>query len=207
MSLSSVSLKSTSAYFNGNGYDDTWIAEAKKRGLLNLKTTPDCIPYFIKDKNIKLFTEHRVFSKEEMLSRYEILLEGYCKVINIEALTMADMARRDILPAVSSFIIKLSETAKTKKEVAPDMDCSYETETAKALSALMSCAYRGVGKLESAVMDAKEIGDVSLLANHCKDVIFAAMNELRIAVDEMETLTDSAFWPLPSYGDMLFSVK
>ncbi len=114
--------------FNGNGYDDAWVAEAQKRGLLNLKTTPDCLPYFIKEKNIHLFEEHKVFSETEIRARYEILLENYSKVLNIEALTMLDMANKDLLPAYTSYTKQLADAVASKKAAVPDADCSYEQE-------------------------------------------------------------------------------
>ena len=193
--------------FNGNGYDDSWVAEAEKRGLLNLKTTPDALPYFIHDKNIKLFTSHKVFTEVEIRSRYEINLENYCKVVNIEALTMVDMARKDILPAISEYIASLSASAGAKQAIGPDVDLSYEAETAKELSALSGKAFSALKTLEAKLEETKRIFDITVLAAFYKDEVLAAMDELRAAVDSAETLTAAEYWPYPSYGELLFGVR
>ena len=194
--------------FNGNGYDDAWIKEAtEKRGLLNLKSTPECLPYFLKEKNVKLFTSHKVFSECEIRSRFEIILENYCKVLHIEALTMLEMAERDILPAVSSFAKELSEGALAKKGLMPDIDCTYEEATVKKLSSLSACMHTRIAALESALLGAKNIGDIADQAMYYKDTVFAAMNELRAAGDELEVSVSRKFWPYPTYGELLFSVR
>lgn len=193
--------------FNGNGYDDAWIAEAEKRGLLNLRSTPDAVPYYIAPKNIVLFTSHKVYSEEELRARYEIKLEGYSKVLHIEALTMLDMVWKDILPAVSAYTKKLADAAVAKKTVCADIDCSFETELISKLSALSASTVTKTKALEEAVLGVKDITDSLALARYYRDSVFAAMNELRIVVDEMETSTAASFWPYPSYGDILFSVK
>ena len=192
--------------FNGNGYDDAWIAEAEKRGLLNLRTTPDCLPYSVSDKNIKLFTDHKVYSETEMRARYEILSESYCKTLNIEALTMIDMAKKDYLPAVSKYSHELSDTI-IAKAACGDIDSTYEKELLAKISKLNTAAYKKVQKLEEATLKAKEIDDTTELSMFYKDSVFAAMSELRITVDELETMVPASSWPYPSYGDMLFSVK
>ena len=192
--------------FNGNGYDDAWIAEAEKRGLLNLRTTPDCLPYSVSDKNIKLFTDHKVYSETEMRARYEILSESYCKTLNIEALTMIDMAKKDYLPAVSKYSHELSDTI-IAKAACGDIDSTYEKELLTKISKLNTAAYKKVQKLEEATLKAKEIDDTTELSMFYKDSVFAAMSELRITVDELETMVPASSWPYPSYGDMLFSVK
>ena len=193
--------------FNGNGYDSAWLDEAEKRGLLNLKSTPDCVPYYLSDKNVELFTRHRVYTPAEIRARYEIKLDNYCKVLHIEALTMLDMVWKDILPAVSAYSKKLTDTALAKKALSADIDCSFETELTARISALTAAAVEKTKALELAVMDSKNILDTLELAKYYKDSIFAAMNELRIVVDELETNTAAEFWPYPSYGDILFSVK
>ncbi len=192
--------------FNGNGYDDKWIAEAEKRGLLNLRTTPDCLPYSLHEKNLKLFISHKVYSETEMRARYEILSENYCKIINIEALTMIDMAKKDILPAVSKYSHELSDTV-IAKAACGDIDASYEKELLAKVSRLNASAYKKTEKLEKVVVKAKEISDTTELSKYYKDTVFAAMSELRITVDELETLVPATDWPYPSYGEMLFSVK
>ena len=193
--------------FNGNGYDDEWIREAEKRGLLNLKTTPDCLPYFLKEKNVKLFTEHKVFSEAEIHSRYEILMENYCKVLHIEAATMLEMAKRDILPAVSAYSEELARTAKTKKSVLPGADCTYEEKSLEKLSALSGAMFVKTDALEEALAKAGGLEDVTEEAMYYKDSVIPAMAALRADADELETITAKKYWPYPSYGDLLFSVK
>ena len=193
--------------FNGNGYDDAWIFEAEKRGLLNMKTTPDALPSLVNDKNIALFTTHKVYSVEELKARYEILSENYCKIINIEALTMLDMVNKDILPAVSAYIRELAGTAITKKSLGMEIPCDYETELVKDLSTLQNAAFSKKKELEGYMAEALECSDNTSLANFSKDKILSSMTELRILVDELETKTQSGFWPYPSYGDILFSIK
>ena len=192
--------------FNGNGYDDAWIAEAEKRGLLNLRSTPECLPYSLHEKNMKLLISHKVYSETEMRARYEILSENYCKIINIEALTMIDMAKKDILPAVSKYSHELSDTV-IAKAACGDIESGYEKELLAKVSKLNTAAYKKTEKLEQAVLKAKEISETQELSMYYKDAVFAAMSELRITVDELETMVPADIWPCPSYGDMLFSVK
>lgn len=193
--------------FNGNGYDDAWVAEAEKRGLLNLRTTPEALPYYIKDKNIKLFETHKVLTGTEVHSRYEIMQENYAKTIKIEAMTMADMVRKDILPAVSAYTGDLAGDAAAKKAVSDAVDISYETMTISRLSELLALATKTVGVLDAAIVESGTVAGVEELSNYCRDKLFATMNELRIYVDEMETITSAEYWPYPSYGEMLFSVR
>ncbi len=205
--IKSVIAKHKRIIFNGNGYDDAWIEEAERRGLLNLKSTPDCVPYYLAEKNVELFTRHKVYTPVELHSRYEIKLDGYCKVLHIEALTMLDMVWKDILPAVSAYSKKLADTALAKKSLSDSIDCSFETELAAKISTLTAEVLKKTQALEYAVMDVKNYEDTLELARFYKDTVFAAMNELRIVVDELETHTSAEFWPYPSYGDILFSVK
>ena len=193
--------------FNGNGYDDEWIREAEKRGLLNLKTTPDCLPYFLKEKNIRLFTEHKVFSETEIRSRYEIILENYCKILHIEAATMIEMAKRDILPAVSAYSAELSETALAKKGFLPDADCTYEEKMVKKISSLCGIMSGKTEALETALTKAAICEDVTAESVYYKENVIPAMAELRAVGDELETLTAKKYWPYPTYGELLFSVK
>ena len=194
--------------FNGNGYDDQWVAEAERRGLLNLKTTPDCLPYFVKPKNIRLFTEHRVFTEAEIRARYEILLENYSKVLNIEALTMLDMANKDLLPAYSAFTRQLGDTIAAKKAAAPGVDCTYEEERLRQISGLIGGMYRKTRALEEVLLELvhQDIGELER-AQYYRTRVFGAMNELRIAADEIESVTDRKFYPYPNYGDLLFGVR
>ena len=193
--------------FNGNGYDDAWIEEALRRGLPNLRTTPDCMPAFISDKSVQLFTSHGVYSKAELQSHYDIKLDNYAKVINIEAQTMLDMAKKDILPAVSAYAKSLADTVASKKNVSADIDCGYETETLAKISRIETSMFSKTTELEKVVLEAKETVGVAETANYYKDNVIPAMNELRVSADELETLTAKDYWPFPTYGDLLFSVR
>ena len=190
--------------FNGNGYDAAWLDEAEKRGLLNLRSTPDCVPYLLAEKNVKLLTSHKVFTEVELHARYEILLENYSKVIHIEALTMIDMVNHEILPAISSYTKELLETALVQKEFGVS---SYEEERAKKLSALSSGIYDKVGELEEALIRVSDKKDLLEEAQEYKSDVFMKMQSLRASVDEAETVTSSKYWPLPSYGELLFGVR
>lgn len=205
--IRSVLIKHKRIIFNGNGYDDAWLAEAERRGLLNLRTTPEALPYYLADKNVALFTKHRVYTRTEMEARYEIHLENYSKILNIEALTMLEMARRDIMPAVSSYLRELSETATAIHAVSVTADCSYEESIIPEMSALLGDACRKVRSLDEALMGAKTVEGSQVLANYYRDKVFSAMAELRITIDQLETMTPSDKWPVPSYGDLLFSVR
>lgn len=191
--------------FNGNGYNDEWLAEAEKRGLLNLRSTPDCLPYFLKEKNIELFTTHKVLSESEMRSRYDIFLENYSKVLHIEALTMIDMVNHDILPAISAYTKELVEIASGKASIG--ISSCYESERAEKLSVLSSCIYEKVNLLEESLISVAEITDLLEEAQTYKSDVFVKMQELRACVDEAETITSAKYWPLPSYGEMLFGVR
>ena len=193
--------------FNGNGYDDAWIAEAESRGLLNLKATPDCVPCYLDPKNVALFTRHKVYNEVELHARYEIKLSSYCKVLHIEALTMLDMVWKDILPDVTAYSKVLTDTALSKKALSDHLDCSFEADLVDRISCLTSAAVVKAKELREAVMEAKNIGSTLNLACFYKDTVFAAMNDLRAVVDELETLTASKYWPYPTYGELLFSVK
>ncbi len=190
--------------FNGNGYDDCWIEEARRRGLSNLKTTPEALSHLLDEKNITLFTTHKVFSQLEMKSRYEINLENYCKTLNIEALTMIDMARHDIFPAVSSYAAQLAANAEAKGAYA---SCMAEKKLMEKISVLTDSFYDNLEKLESSLAGAEAIADSKDAAFYYKDTVLAAMEALRADADALEQLTAADFWPYPSYGDLLFSIK
>lgn len=192
--------------FNGDGYDAQWVVEAEKRGLSNLRSTPEALSKYLTDKNVELFVKHNVYSEVELHSRYEIQLENYSKIINIEAETMLDMAKKDILPAVSSFVRELADTALAKKALSDTIPCDVEIELAEKLSKLLSCFAKKIAELEDALIKAKDIEDAQELANYYQAVVFAAMSELRAVGDEMEVNVSADYWPYPSYGDMLFSV-
>ncbi len=194
--------------FNGNGYDDLWIKEANERGLLNLRTTPDCLPYYIHDKNVNLFETHKVYTKTEIHSRYEIMLENYSKIINIEGRTMVDMAIKDILPAVSDFVGKLSRNLNAKKSSAAEVSFKYEEEQIKKISALADDLYIKACDLNEALKGIKiTTENAPQSAVYFRDNVIAKMENLRKVVDEVETLTERKAWPYPCYGDLLFGVR
>ena len=180
--------------FNGNGYDDTWIKEAtEKRGLLNYRTTPDCMPHLLDEKNVRMLTSHKIFSEAELKSRCEIMLDNYCKTVLIEANTMIDMAKTEIAPAVSSYVLELANTAVAKQTVDALISCRYENDLLKKLSRLE----------EQIAVRAEELEDAVMI----RDIILSKMCELRVACDEAETMTAKKYWPFPTYSDLLFGVK
>ena len=194
--------------FDGNGYGEDWIKEATEvRGLSNYRTTPDCMPHLLDEKNVRMLTSHGVFSKAELESRCEIMLDNYCKQVHIEANTMIDMACRLILPAITSYAEKLSLSMAAKKAAAGDLACSYETSVVSRLSRLADQIYDRAGDLEKAILKLGETGDILEESAAIRDTLLPEMGELRAAVDEAETLVSSECWPLPSYGDLLFSVR
>ena len=190
---------------NGNNYSDEWKAEAEKRGLLNLKNTPTALPYFISDRNVELFERHSVFTKSEAHSRYEIMLEAYVKTLHIEALTMSEMMKKDIIPAVSSYIKELAQTASAAKTVSYEISDSYEVAIIEELSALANTSYRKMVALEKLVEKAESTTDTLDKANLYGDSVVDGMNDLRETVDKLEVLLGEKFLPYPTYGDMLFS--
>ncbi len=191
--------------FNGNGYDDAWLKEAEKRGLSNFKSTPEAVSHYLDSKNIELFVNNKIFSEKEMRARYDIMLENYSKVINIEALTMVDMAKKRIIPAVSKYTKELANTIKVKEELY--LDTRYEKEIARKLSILNSDAYETTVALENAVVKANTIVDLQENADaHERDVL-SLMEKLRSTVDTMETITAKEYWPFPNYSELLFGVK
>ena len=194
--------------FNGNGYDDSWIKEAtENRGLLNYRTTADCMPHLLDKKNVDMLTSHKVFSEAELKSRYEIMLENYCKTIIIEANTMVDMAKTQIAPAVAAYAKEVAKTATTKKALDSTIACSYETGLVKRLSALTDRIAIKADELENALLDLHTAEDIGTEANAIRDTILAKMGELRVPCDEAETLTAKTYWPMPTYADLLFGVK
>jgi len=175
--------------FNGNGYGDEWVEEAEKRGLLNLPTTPDALPEFINAKNIKLFTDHKVFTEAEMHSRYEILIENYCKVMGIEANTMVSMAKKYIFPSVTAYIKDLSNTVNELKAAVPTALSTAETELIITLSSLLNTMYEDNKKLEKLSADATKISDLQQRANYYRDNIIPYMAKVRASADELELIT------------------
>lgn len=191
--------------FSGNGYDESWVKEAEARGLLNLPTTPDCVPCYLDIKNVELFARHRVYSEIELAARYKMKLDTYCKVNRIEALTMQSMVWQDIIPAAGAYSKELADTAVAKKALG--IECGLETELAAKISRLMADAAQGVRTLKDALDSLDDIGDNYTRAVACRDRVLTAMNELRLTVDELESCTAGKYWPYPSYGDILFSVR
>lgn len=192
--------------FNGNNYAPEWVEEAQRRGLLNLRTTADALPYFVADKNVKLFTRHGIFTEAELHSRYEILMENYAKKLRIEALTMTDMARRQILPAVTAYTRELTASALEKKRLSPDIACDYEEGTAKKLSACAGTLYHAVEQLQEDLAGAETRGDAAEQALFYKDTVLTDMAAVRAAADEAESLTAGEAWPFPTYADLLYGV-
>ncbi len=203
--IRSVIKKHKRIVFSGNGYGDEWVKEAERRGLLNLPTTPDCVPHYLAIKNVELFARHRVYTEIELAARYKMKLDTYCKVLRIEALTMLDMTRQDILPAVSAFSKELCDTASVKNGLG--IEAVYETETAVRLSKLITAVSSEVAALDKASTEAEELTDNYTKACVYRDRVLRSMNALRESVDELEMLTAKKYWPYPSYGDLLFSVK
>ncbi|MBR6230515.1 MAG: glutamine synthetase type III, partial [Lachnospiraceae bacterium] len=194
--------------FNGNGYDDEWIKEAtEKRGLLNLRTAPDAIPHLLDDKNIKMLTSLKVFSESELRSRYEITLENYCKTVTIEANTMTVMTKTQILPAIESYSSSLAAAAVAKMAVIPDLALAYESATIRRLSDLTDQIALRVKSLEEALIPIGDAADIGTESALIRDTLIPRMNELRLAVDEAEVLTAKSYWPYPTYGEILFSVR
>ena len=194
--------------FNGNGYDESWITEAtEKRGLLNLRTTPDALPCILEKKNVDMLTSHRVFTEAEIHSRYEITLENYCKTVNIEALTMLDMVHKEILPAVESYTRTLADTLTAKKAAVEGLACKHETATIERLSQLTDEIAAAAEALNGAVMKLKTVTDVTKASEMIRDTVLQRMAELRVVCDEAETLTAESFWPYPTYDALLFGVK
>ena len=194
--------------FNGNGYDDAWIKEAtEKRGLMNYPSTPDCMPHLLDEKNVRMLTSHKVFSKAELESRCEIMLENYCKTIVIEANTMVDMVKREIIPAVEAYAMELARTASAKKRVDETLACRYESGLIKKLSTLTDQMAVRTDALETALIELQDVKDIVAQSYQIRDTVLTRMQELRIACDEAETVTAKKYWPFPTYGDLLFSVK
>ena len=191
--------------FNGDGYDEAWVIEAKARGLMNLKTTPDAIAHLLDEKNVKLFEKHNVYNRAELESRHEVRLDTYSKIIHIEALTMLDMANKDILPAMSRFTGKLADTIAKKKAVG--LNCEYEMKTSEKISKELDLMYNAVVKLEEDEKKWNSISDLVKLGDFCRDVIIPDMNEIRLHSDNMEMVAEQKEWPYPSYGKLLFGVR
>ena len=193
--------------FNGNGYGEEWVKEATEvRGLLNLKTTADAMPHLLDPKNREMLTGQKVFTETELTSRCEIMLENYCKTVNIEGHTMADMVRKNYLPAIEEYLYSLAKTASLKKAVSGSVKCGYETAAIGRLSELSDCILERTERLEKALEALKGYADILQTSEAVRDDVLPAMEELRKYVDEAEMLVSEKCWPFPSYGKLLFSV-
>ncbi|MCI8525716.1 MAG: glutamine synthetase type III, partial [Oscillospiraceae bacterium] len=194
--------------FNGNGYDGAWIEEAvEKRGLLNYRTTADCMPHLLDEKNVRMLTAHRVFTRPELESRCEIMLENYCKTVRIEANTMVDMARTGILPAVEACAAEAASTAAAKRSLDARLPCAYECSLVRRLSGLTDRIAQAAETLEQAVTALHTAAGAAAEAEAIRDTVLPAMQSLRLPCDEAETLVDRRRWPYPTYADLLFGVQ
>ena len=194
--------------FNGNGYDDNWIKEAtEKRGLINYRTTVDCMPHLLDEKNVKMLTGQGVFSIAELQSRCDIMLDNYCKSVIIEANTMVTMAKTQIAPAVESYAAHVADAAISKKALDANLACSYETNLVRTLSTLTDTIAAKVNLLNEALRSLETAEDIFAESFLIRDHVLGLMNELRAACDEAETLTAKSYWPFPTYADLLFGVK
>ena len=194
--------------FNGNGYDEAWIREAtQERGLLNYRTTADCMPHLLDPKNVRMLTGHKVFSEAELRSRCEIMLDNYCKTVVIEANTMLDMARTQIAPAVAAYTKELCETLALKRASDAALACSWENRMIRRLSALTDQISARQEALEEALSGLGDAENAEAEACAIRDVVLVRMSELRMACDEAETLTAKKYWPFPTYGELLFGIR
>ena len=192
--------------FNGNGYDAAWLREAERRGLSDLRTTPDCMPRLLDEKNVTMLTSLGVYTEAELRSRYEIMLENYCKTVSIEALTMADMAKKEILPAVEAFAADTARAAAAKRALDPDCPCAYERGLVRRLSTLCDLIAAGTDALEGAMLRLHDAPDISAESRSIRDEVLPRMRELRAAADEAESLTAAKYWPYPTYSELLYGV-
>ena len=193
--------------FGGNGYGDEWMEEAEKRGLSNYKTTADCMPHLLDKKNADMLTSQKVFTMPELVSRCEIMLENYVKAVNIEALTMIDMAKKEILPAIERYVAELVTTVSRKKKLDAPVSARYESTIIEKLSGLEDLIYDRTEELEKSAAGLKGIEDIKAQSEYIRDDVLSKMAALRVAADEAETLTDAKYWPFPTYGDLLFGVR
>ena len=194
--------------FNGNGYDDSWIKEAtEERGLLNYRTTADCMPHLMDEKNVKMLTSLGVYTEEELKSREDIMLENYVKTVIIEANTMVSMARTQITPAIEAYAADVARSASAKQAVAAGLKCSYEAGLVEKLSVLTDAIALKTDEVEQEVLKVQGVDDVEKAADEIRDELIPLMSELRVPCDQAETLTAKSYWPFPTYEDILFSVK
>jgi len=194
--------------FNGNGYDESWIREAtQERGLLNYRTTADCMPHLLDEKNVTMLTELGVFTIDELRSRRDIMLENYCKSVVIEANTMVEMARTQIAPAIEAYVSDVAKAAAAKKKVVPEIKCGYETGLVRKLSVMIDEIAQKADVLDEALVKIRDAEDIVEESAMVRDLLLPVMCELRVPCDQAETMTAKSYWPFPTYGDILFSVK
>ena len=193
--------------FNGNGYDEAWIKEAERRGLSNYRTTPDCMPHLLDKKNVDMLVSHGVYSETELRSRCDIMLDNYCKAVLIEAETMVDMAERQMIPAIEKYVSEICKTAISKKNFAPDISCDYEHGLVKSLSQSIERAAACTAELKEVVARVRDFCGIISEADFIRDEILPRMGALRAVVDEAETKTAAEYWPVPTYGELLFGVR
>ncbi len=191
--------------FNGNNYSEEWVQEARERGLLNLPSTADALPYYVREENVRLFEKYGVLSPTEIRSRCEISLENYCKQLQIEALTMIDMIRGDIIPAVCDYIRDLGAQACNKKQLG-GIDCTLEEKLLRELSASSAKLYEECDQLEQVTANTERYNNSTEKSRYCRDILFRQMEKTRAIADHLETITGRKYWPFPTYGDLLFSV-
>ncbi|MDY2656065.1 MAG: glutamine synthetase III [Candidatus Limiplasma sp.] len=192
--------------FNGNGYDQAWVEEAKRRGLLNLPTTVDALPYYVDPKNIALFERQKVFTRQEVESRYEIKMETYIKVIDIEAMSMIDISRHLILPAAIAYAKDVASTINVKKSVAPELEAEAEKALLSSLTVQTNALYKATDRLEAVLRDCDTGADMLARARYTRDQVITAMNDVRAAGDALEGIVGKNYWPMPTYQDLLMSV-
>ncbi|MBQ8027417.1 MAG: glutamine synthetase type III, partial [Clostridia bacterium] len=192
--------------FNGNNYTQAWVDEAHRRGLYELKTTADAVPLFVSEKNVELFTKHKIFTKSEIASRCEIMLDSYCKVLHIEALTMLDMARKEIMPAAVTYTNEVAQSVKLKKEIGFELNGDASLALCTKLTGLTNKLYAKTAELDSAVVGLDHAGSSLEASAYCRDKLVPAMNSLRAVADELETLVAEKYWPYPTYSELLFNV-
>ena len=190
--------------FNGDGYSDEWVAEAERRGLPNYKSTVDCVPHYADEKNVALLEKFGIFTKAEIDSRVEILLDNYSKTINIESLTMIDMAKKKFVPAALSYCKELCDSIAVKKSLGIAAD--VEQKLAEKITALTGDAYKLVKELEDVTSAAAAESSVMKMARAYRDNVFAVMGQLRACVDELEVIMPAKEWPVPAYSDIIFNV-
>ncbi len=192
--------------FNGNGYDEKWILEAEERGLSNYRTTPDCMPHLLDEKNVKMLTGLGVFTIEELQSRCEIMLENYCKAVIIEANTMVDMSRKEILPAIVKYSADVAMNLSRKKTVLPELACNFEKTLVSKLSILIDRIDETTDELENATLEVRDVSDTIQQGYAIRDTLLGKMSELRAVCDEAERITSEEYWPMPNYGELFFGV-